>query len=464
MKKLLSLLSTSFLLTTCLVAQQTMPLNGTHDVRHSYYAFTHAHIYQDYATVLDDATLLIKDGNIIDIGTNVTLPKGTVVYDCKGKTIYPSFIDLYTSYGMPAIPADKRPHKGFFPQMTSTTPGAYDANQAIRPEENAEQSFNTNSADAAQYRNLGFGVALTSYHDGIAQGSSALVTLADTNDHEAILNGKAAAGYSFNKGSSTEEYPTSLMGAIGVLRQAYYDAAWYKTSKHKTEYNISLETFNNLQSLPQIFKVDNKMSILRADKIAREFNVNYIIRGDGDEYQLLDAIKNTNRQFIVPLNFPDKPNVQDPYDALMVSTPTLMSWQMAALNPGAMEKAGLTFALTTDGLKDKNAFWVNLRKAVKFGLSVQGALKALTYTPAQMMHMQDKIGSLKKGMMANFIITSGDMFKPGTVIYSNWIRGNPNQVNDTTNIDLHGTYTLTINGNQTYTLQIKGDITNANAT
>jgi imidazolonepropionase-like amidohydrolase len=464
MKKLLPLLSISFLLTTCLVAQQTMPLNGTHDVRHSYYAFTHAHIYQDYATVLDDATLLIKDGNIIDIGTSVTLPKGTVVYDCKGKTIYPSFIDLYTSYGMPAIPADKRPHKGYFPQMTSTTPGAYDANQAIRPQDNAEESFNTNSADAAQYRNLGFGVALTSYHDGIAQGSFALVTLADTNDHEAILNGKAAAGYSFNKGSSTEEYPTSLMGAIGVLRQAYYDAAWYKTSKHKTEYNISLEAFNNLQSLPQIFKVENKLSILRADKIAREFNVNYIIRGDGDEYQLLDAIKNTNRQFIVPLNFPDKPNVQDPYDALMVSTPTLMNWQMAALNPGVMEKAGMTFALTTDGLKDKNAFWVNLRKAVKFGLSVQGALKALTYTPAQMMHMQDKIGSLKKGMMANFIITSGDMFKPGTVIYSNWIRGNPNQVNDTTNVDLHGNYTLTINGNQTYTLQIKGDITNANAT
>src|ERR1700722_13215244 len=102
MKKLLSTLSLSFSLTAYLVAQQTMPLNGTHDVRHNYYAFTHAHIYQDYATVLDDATLLIKDGNIVDIGTAVTIPQGTVVYDCKGKTIYPSFIDLYTNYGMPA--------------------------------------------------------------------------------------------------------------------------------------------------------------------------------------------------------------------------------------------------------------------------------------------------------------------------------------------------------------------------
>ncbi len=464
MKKILSTLSISFSLVAYVTAQQTMPLNGTHDVRHSYYAFTHAHIYQDYATVIDDATLLIKDGDIVDIGANVALPKGTVVYDCKGKTIYPSFIDLYSGYGMPVIPADKRPHKGFYPQMTSITPGAFDANQAVRPQDNAEEIFHANYTDAAQYRNLGFGMVLTSDHDGIAQGSYALVTLADTNDNEAIIEGKAAAGYSFNKGTSTQEYPNSLMGSISALRQAYYDAVWYKGAKHKTEYNISLQAFNDLQSLPQIITVDGKLSALRADKVAREFNVNYIIKSGGDEYQLLDAIKSTGRQFIVPLNFPDKPNVQDPYDAIMVNFATLMHWQMAPLNPGAMEKAGITFALTADGLKDKNAFWTNLRKAVKYGLTQQSALKALTFNPAQMMHMQDKVGSLKKGMMANFIITSGDMFKPGSVVFSNWIKGCPNQVNDTTNIDLHGNYSLTINGKHVYTLQIKGDINNPNAT
>ncbi len=464
MKKILSTLSLSLSLAISAVAQQTMPINGTHDVRHSYYAFTHAHIYQDYATSLDDATLLVKDGNVVDIGTSVALPKGTVVYDCKGKTIYPSFIDLYTSYGMPVIPADKRPHKGPGPQMNTITPGAFDANQAVRPQDDAEEIFHASYAEAAQYRNLGFGLALTSDHDGIAQGSFALVTLADTNDQEAILEGKAAAGYSLNKGSSTQDYPSSLMGAISVLRQAYYDATWYKGAKHKTEYNLSLEAFNELQPLPQIFAVDGKLSALRADKIAREFNVNYIIKSNGDEYELLDAVKSTGREFIVPVNFPDKPNVQDPYDAVMVNLTTLMHWQMAPLNPGAMEKAGIAFALTADGLKDKNAFWTNIRKAVKYGLTPQGALKALTYTPAQMMHMQDKVGSLKKGMMANFIVTSGDMFKQGTVIYSNWIKGCPNQVNDTTNVDLRGNYTLTINSNQTYTLEVKGDVANPTAT
>ena len=215
MKKILLTSGLALLFMGYTVAQQTRPINGTHDVRHSYYAFTHAHIFEDYQTSLDDATLLVKDGAIVDIGTNIAIPQGAVIYDCKGKTIYPSFIDLYSGYGMPA----PQPKKYGGTQLFSNTPGAYAANQAIKSQTNAEDVFHASPVDAAPYRNLGFGVVLTSQHDGIAQGSYALVTLADTNDNEAILEGKAAAGYSLNKGTSTEDLPTSLMGAIGVLRQ-----------------------------------------------------------------------------------------------------------------------------------------------------------------------------------------------------------------------------------------------------
>ncbi|HTB05394.1 MAG TPA: amidohydrolase family protein [Bacteroidia bacterium] len=458
MRKLIFTLSLLVLCITLTKAQGTFPINGTHDVRHNYYAFTHAHIYQDYQTILDDATLLVKDGEIVDIGTNVTLPAGTVIIDCKNRIIYPSFIDLYTSYGMPVIPPDKRPHKNGATQMKSSIQGAYDWNQAVNPQTDAVESFHVNSMDASQYRNLGFGITLSSYHDGIVQGTSALVTLADTTDNEAVLQAKAAASYSFWKGpSSTQDYPSSLMGAIALIRQTYLDAEWYKNAKHKTEYNIGLEAFNNIQSLPQIFSVQDKIYALRADKIAREFNVKYIIRGSGDEFELLDAIKSTGKQFIIPVNFSDRPNVQDPYDAIMINYSNLLQWELSPLNPGALEKAGITFALTTDGLKDKSAFWANLRKAIKYGLSAKEALKALTYTPAEMMNMQDKVGSLKKGMMANFIITSGDIFKQPATIYSNWIKGNPYQVNDTTNIDLKGNYTLTVGNGETYTLQVRGE-------
>ncbi len=142
---------------------------------------------------------------------------------------------------------------------------------------------------------------------------------------------------------------------------------------------------------------------------------------------------------------------------------TLLNWEMSPLNPGALEKAGVNFALTMDGLKDKSSFLTNLRKAIKYGLSTTGALKALTYTPSSMMGMQDKIGSLKKGMLANFIVTSGDIFKQGTSIYSNWIKGYPYQVNDSTNIDMRGTYSLTVD-NTAYTLLIGGDVNTQTAT
>ncbi len=441
-------------------AQQTFPVNGTHDSRHNYYAFTHARIFEDYTSIIDDATLLIKDGQVIDIGVSVALPNDAIIYDCHGKTIYPSFIDLYTGYGIQ--PVKPLPRSGN-PQMMSAIPGAFGWNQAVKSQVDADQFFHCNPTDAASYRAIGFGTTLTSQHDGIVQGSYALVTFADTMDNEAILQGKAAAGYSFNKGSSIQDYPSSLMGSIALIRQTYLDAEWYKNAKHKTEVNLSLEAFNDLQNLPQIFLVDDKLSTLRADKIAREFGVKYIIKGSGDEYQLLDAIKNTGRDFIIPLNFPDKPDVQDPYDARMVSFSTLLNWEMAPLNPGALEKSGINFSLTIDGLKDKGAFLTNLRKAVKYGLSTTGALKALTYTPASMVGMQDKIGSLKKGMLANFIVTSGDIFKQGTCIYSNWIKGYPYQVNDTTNIDLRGSYSLSVD-NTAYTLMIGGDANTQNAT
>ena len=460
MKKILSLLTFSSSLLTICEAQQTLPVNGTHDIRHSCYAFTHANIFEDYNTALTDATLLVKDGQVIDIGVGVAIPSDAVIYDCHGKTIYPSFIDLFSSYGMQ--PLKPQPRTGA-PQMKSATAGAFGWNQAVKSQTDAEQLFHCSPADAPSYRAIGFGAALSSQHDGIVQGAYTLVTFADTVDNEAILAGKAAAGYSFSKGISTQDYPSSLMGSIGLIRQTYLDAEWYKNAKHKTEVNLSLEAFNQLQSLPQLFIVNDKLSALRADKIAREFKVKYIIKGGGDEYQLLDEIKNTGRDFIIPLNFPDKPDVQDPYDAGMVDLSSLLNWELAPLNPGALEKAGVNFALTADGLKDKSAFLANLRKAVKYGLSTSGALKALTYTPAAMMGMQGEIGSLKKGMLADFIITSGDIFKQGTCIYSNWIKGCPYQVNDTTNSDMRGTYALTVD-NIAYTLLIGGDVNTQTAT
>lgn len=422
--------------------QETFPVNGVPDNRHNYYAFTNARIIVDYQTVIENGTLLIKDKVIIDVGPHVAIPKGAVVYDLKGKHIYPSLIDMYTSYGMPDVKREEQRKRG--PQMESNIKGAYGWNQAIRPETEADKIFTVDTKFAEEMRKLGFGAVLSFRRDGIARGSAVFVSLGEEKENKIVLKEKAAAMYSFDKGTSTQDYPSSLMGSIALLRQTYLDAQWYKTHGHKEQYNISLDSWNKLQSLPQIFEVKDKLSALRADKIGDEFKIQYIIKGSGDEYQRIEEIKNTQARFILPLAFPAPYDVEDPYDAMLVSYTDLKHWEMAPLNPLAFEKNFIPFALTTDGLKEKKDFWKNLRKAIEYGLSEKTALKALTVIPAEMLGMQSKLGTLKKGMLANFIITSKNIFDEKNVIYENWVQGRPYIIKEKDVIDIRGNYQLVL--------------------
>ncbi|HET7818345.1 MAG TPA: amidohydrolase, partial [Bacteroidia bacterium] len=235
----------TFVISIVSFSQETFPTNGAPDKRHTYYAFTHAKLFSDYQTVVDNATLLIKDGIVVDAGASVIIPKEAVVYDLKGKYIYPSLIDAYTTYGMPEIKKNTR--AGRSTQMENNLKGAYGWNQAIRPEIEADRLFVVDSKVAEEFLKLGFGTVMTFNRDGIARGSSVVVTLADKNENNVIIKEKGAAMYSFLKGTSTQDYPNSLMGSIALLRQTYYDALWYKQTnaiKQDKEYNISLDAWN----------------------------------------------------------------------------------------------------------------------------------------------------------------------------------------------------------------------------
>ena len=97
MRKIKLLLS-GLLFASLLQAQETFPVNGVADKRERSYAFTNATIVVDAKTTLANSTLVIRDGKIVGIG--IAVPKDAVVIDCKDKYIYPSFIDIYTDYGI----------------------------------------------------------------------------------------------------------------------------------------------------------------------------------------------------------------------------------------------------------------------------------------------------------------------------------------------------------------------------
>jgi len=449
-----------FLLLACAsFSQPTFPENGVADPRHGHYAFTNATIVKDAATTLTNATLIIKDGKIIAVGTGLKTPAGAVEVDCKGKHIYPSFIDLYADYG---IVQPQRQGGGQFnfnqqPQLETAVKGAYGWNQAIKSDADAYRMFAVDDAKAKPLREAGFGTVLSHIRDGIARGTGAVVTLANEKENFVIVKEKASAHYSFNKGTSTQSYPGSMMGMIALLRQTYLDAQWYKTQPPAEGLNLSLKAWNENQGLPQIFEANDKWNNLRADRIGDEFGVQYIIKAGQNEYQRIKEMKATNATFILPLNYPQAQDVEDPNDARFVSLGDMKHWELAPANAAAFEKAGIPFCLTTSDLRTVSQFWTNLRKAMEYGLSENKVMEALTKTPATVMGIYDKVGSLDAGKLGNFLITNGPLFSEKTIILQNWVQGIKYTVKEDA-ASVAGIYTLAVTtpaGKETYTLDVK---------
>ncbi len=443
-------------------AQETFPVNGVRDVRSGTYAFTNATIIQNASTKIEKATLVIKQGKIVAVGVGVDIPKDAVVVDCNGKYIYPSFVDPLTDYG---AGTPKRTNAGFNfgapGQFLSNKPGAYNWNQAVKPEINTVEAFTLDEAVAASYRNNGFGTVFTHVKDGIVRGTGAVVTLASTNENNTILKSKAAQVFSFDKGTSTQSYPSSLMGSIALLRQTYLDAKWYATKPASEGVNLSLEAFNANAGLPQIFVADDKWSVLRADRIAKEFGTQYILRGADNGYQRIDELAKTKATFIIGVDFPAAMDVEDPNDARFVSLADMKHWELAPTNPAAFEKAGIPFSITTAEMKDSKQFLANLRKAVQYGLSETKALEAITKTPATFLGVYDQVGSLDAGKWANFIITTEPVFSSNSKIVENWIQGNKYEINPNEWNNYAGKYSLAVNNNgatTNYALEVKKDL------
>jgi imidazolonepropionase-like amidohydrolase len=461
MKKLL-LFCFALLIVHLSKAQQTYPVNGAWDIRPGQYAFTNATIVVSADQTITGGTLLVKDRVIEAVGAGVAIPKGYVVVDLKGKFIYPSLVDAFTTYGTPDAARAQfgAGGAGGFAAgirtsvMASTKPGAFGWNEAIKPEMNVKAIFHADATKAADMKKYGFGAVQAIIRDGIARGTSSAVTLGDERDNFVMLNDVSAAHYSFSKGTAATNYPSSLMGSVALLRQSYYDAAWYKNQKE--EYNISLDEFNKTQSLPQVFEVGDVASVLRAAKIGNEFGKKYIYKTDGKEYQRIDAMKALNSTFIIPVTFPAPYDIEDPLDARSISFEQLKDWELAPTNPAALEKAGIKFAITSFGVASPRDFWTNIRKAMDYGLTEKQALNALTTIPADMLGIGDKVGTLAKGKMANFLITSADLFKPDAVIYENWVEGRQFVVSKMDVSDIKGKFSLIGDGFANTTLTING--------
>ena len=441
-----------FLLSIVTNAQEYFPSNtGVKTTKTNTVAFINATIYVTPSQIIKKGTLLIKNGKVLNVGTSVTIPKDAKTIDLDGKYLYPSFIDIYTSFGI-ETPKREKISRNSTPQYDAERKGYY-WNDHIRPETNPLSKFNFDSKKAKEFLKAGFGVVNTHFQDGIVRGNGLLVAL--SSDANILLDTKSAQYLSFRKSTQSKQaYPNSLMGSMALLRQLYFDADWYAKGLAKNK-DLSLEALNNNKNLVQIFDAGGKQNALRADKIGDQFGIQYTIVGGGDEYENIAEIKATNATFIMPINFRKAYDVSNPNFASQIDVSDMRKWNQEPSNLSVLHKNGVLFSLTTHKLKTIASFNKNLQKAIKYGLDKTVALEALTTVPASILGKSNEIGSLQKGSYANFLITSGEIFDPTTTIYENWVQGVKNVVNDMNIKDITGDYILSF-GAATYDLTIKG--------
>ncbi|TXE10092.1 amidohydrolase family protein [Seonamhaeicola algicola] len=437
-------------------AQDYFPKNdGVKTQNTNYTAFTNAKIYVTPTQIIEKGTLLIKDGKVVNSGSSITIPKNTVIVNLNGKSIYPSFIDIYSDFGIekPQASASRSRSAQYNPSRTG-----YYWNDHVMPENNAITKFSYNKKEATELLKAGFGVVNTHIHDGIVRGTGALIALNNTKGNEQRIISETSGHYlSFRKSvTSSQYYPGSIMGSIALLKQLYIDADWYAKGNINTK-DLSLEALNANKNLTQFFEAGSRANIIRADKIGDAYGIQYVMLGGGDEYERISDIKATNAKIILPLNFPDAYDVEDPFATASLSLEDMRAWNQKPHNPKILADNNIDFAFTTFKLKSVKELKSKITTAIKAGLSKEKALAALTTIPAQILNKNTSIGSLKNGYLANFLITSGDIFDKETTLYENWVQGEKTVFESLNTKNILGIYAFNIN-NQPYEMVISGKL------
>ncbi|MEZ4738415.1 MAG: amidohydrolase family protein [Flavobacteriales bacterium] len=418
------------------LAQSVAPVAHVLEAAKVPIAFTHATVHVDATTVLTDATLIVKDGRVVAVGgKEVKVPGTAVVRDLQGLHIWPALLEPYSDIG---LPADKREDR------KEAQEGARNWSGALRADANAYELLRPDPERAKELRQQGFAMVLTHRMDGIARGTSAALALDDGPLPKSVVEPVVAAHFSFKKGSSPDAYPGSQMGAIALVRQAFLDADHYQQTKVPEQRDAVLLALGPQLRGRIVCEASDRNELLRWSAILNEFRLPGIIKGAGDEYARLDAIRASGSPLLVPIVFPEAYDVEDPYDAMEVSMARLKHWELAPHNAAMLDSAGIPFGFTTYGRKDLKDLWKDLRRMVQCGLDSAKAIEALTLGPARLFGLDDRMGALRVGMRADLLITSHHLLDEKNEIHETWVGGQRFVHSEAIAVKLNGRYDLNL--------------------
>lgn len=448
------------------------------------HALVNARLVLSPGRTIEKGTVVVRDGVIVAVGAagDTAAPADARVWDLSDRTVYPGLIDAYSELAdSPARGGGEAGQGGrgggggqemLRPASTvnSIAGGATYWTPRVASQFGAGQHYRPDAEANKKLRTQGVVARLVAPPRQIIKGTSAAVSTGDGDSTRAVLRPAVAMHLQLlpTGGPGTERaYPVSPMGAVALVRQAMYDAQWYAKARAAWEADRSLprpernDALEALQpvvdgTLPLMIDAPDQQYVLRADEVAKEFKVDALVRGSGQEYRRLPEIAATRRAIIVPVNFAKAPNVASPEAAMAASLEDLLDWDLQPENPARLEKAGVKFALTAHGLKERDGLLKAVGKAVARGLSPDGALRALTVTPAEMLGLSRSHGTIEAGKSAGFVITDGDLFDEKTKVLETWVDGVRYEVTALPKEDPRGTWLVKLDeGDRGKTLTIK---------
>ena len=406
------------------------------------YAIDGARVVPVSGAVIENGTVVFRDGVITAVGERVIVPVGAQIIAGKGLTVYPGLIDMGSTAGltMPPLPRAENPR-------TTEDVERIKAASLLRPQLHAADHVDPTHAALARAAAAGITSVLATPTGDAVRGQSALINtslppdepqigaLADRRKGAIVVKTPVALHVTFSeRPAGGNAYPNSLMGVIAFVRQAFVDAQHWQAAaptpaaavanRHQL-YNPALDALRPALagSVPVAFEGATAREILRGLDMARSFKLSPIVTNGREADQVTAALKAANARVIVSLDYPQRPQnlAPDADEPLRV----LRDRINAPKTPAALAKAGVPFAFSTGGLNEPRDFIKNAVKAVQNGLSREDALEALTLHAATIAGAADRVGSLEAGKIANLLVTDGDLFDEKVQIKFVFVDGRP---------------------------------------
>ena len=365
-------------------------------------AITGGRIVPVTAEPIEHGTVLIEDGKIVAVGADIPVPDGARVIDASGSWVLPGFIEAHGHVGV------HEEAEGWAGQdtneMTDPVTAHVRALDAINP------------ADLGFRDAIGGGVLAVNVNPGsgnpIGGQTVALKCWGRTVDEMVLRQPsglKSALGENPKRVyGDKKQTPSTRLGTAAVIRGAFVDAANYlarieaeerkpEADRKHIDRDLKLEALGRVlrREIPWRQHCHRADDIATALRIAEEFGYDLVIDHGTEAYLLADILAARNIPVIIGPLFTSRSKVE------------LRNRSLA--NPGRLDQAGVTIAITTDRPVVPINFLVHQASlAVKEGLDPETALRALTINPARIVGIADRLGSIEPGKDADLVIWSGD--------------------------------------------------------